>query len=130
MSLEEQLAAMPSRAKGKAQLRRNIREAKRKLASCTLLGQLQWIINNEKLLSSYRDAWLTNKAAIELDYPIFFAVSENGGKDSSGEPIYKPGNNGELMQDEHGHLIVKHDLDDIAESFKAFASEQGFDFWS
>jgi len=33
------------------------------------------------------------------------------------------------MLDEHGHLIVDHDLDEIAEAFVAFAKEQGFDFW-
>jgi type I restriction enzyme M protein len=31
--------------------------------------------------------------------------------------------------DNHGHLIVDHDLDIIANSFIAFAKKQGFDFW-
>jgi type I restriction enzyme M protein len=34
------------------------------------------------------------------------------------------------MLDEHGHLIVDHDLDEIAEAFVTFAKEQGFDFWT
>lgn len=33
------------------------------------------------------------------------------------------------MLDEHGHLIVDHDLDFIAERFVEFARKQGFDFW-
>lgn len=129
-SLEEQLAAMPARARGKAELKRIIADVKRKLASRSLKGQLQWLINNGKLLARYRDGWLTDKAAGELDYPIFFAVSEKGGKDNSGEPNYKKDANGELMLDGHRHLIVENDLDDIANAFIDFAKEQGFDFWA
>ena len=121
---------MPPRAKGKAALRRALAEVKRKLASRTLKGQVEYLLQDEKLLARYREAWLADKAAEELDYPIFFAVSEKGGKDNSGEPIYKKDANGELMLDKHGHLIVDHDLDEIAEAFVAFAKEQGFDFWT
>jgi type I restriction enzyme M protein len=128
-NLQKQLDQMPPRAKGKATLKRALAEAQRKLASRTLKGQIDYLRQDEKLLARYRDAWLADKAAEELDYPIFFAVSEKGGKDNSGEPIYKKDANGELMLDEHGHLIVDHDLDEIAEAFIAFAKEQGFDFW-
>jgi type I restriction enzyme M protein len=129
-NLKAQLAAMPGRAKGKAALKRTLAEAERKLASRSIKGQIKYLLDDEKLLSRYREAWLSDRAAEELDYPIFFAVSENGGKDNSGEPIYKKDENGELMLDEHGHLIVDHDLDEIAEAFIAFAKEQGFDFWT
>ncbi len=121
---------MPPRAKGKAALKRALAEARRKLASRTLKGQLNYLLQDEKLLARYRESWLAGKAAEELDYPIFFAVSEKGGKDNSGGPIYKKDANGEAALDEHGHLIVEHDLDDIAEAFIAFAKEQGFDFWT
>ena len=129
-NLKAQLAAMPGRAKGKAALKRTLAEAERKLASRSIKGQIKYLLDDEKLLSRYRETWLSDRAAEELDYPIFFAVSENGGKDNSGEPIYKKDENGELMLDEHGHLIVDHDLDEIAEAFIAFAKEQGFDFWT
>ncbi|MGI6563251.1 MAG: N-6 DNA methylase [Clostridia bacterium] len=129
-NLKAQLAAMPGRAKGKAALKRTLAEAERKLASRSIKGQIKYLLDDEKLLSRYRETWLSDRAAEELDYPIFFAVSENGGKDNSGEPIYKKDGNGELMLDEHGHLIVDHDLDEIAEAFIAFAKEQGFDFWT
>lgn len=129
-NLQAQLAAMRGRAKGKADLKRTLAEAQRKLASRTLKGQFEYLRQNEKLLARYRESWLAEKAAADLDYPIFFAVSEKGGKDNSGEPVYKKDKNGELMLDEHGHLIVDHDLDEIAEAFIAFAKEQGFDFWA
>lgn len=129
-NLKAQLAAMPGRAKGKAALKRTLAEAERKLASRSIKGQIKYLLDDEKLLSRYREAWLSDRSAEELDYPIFFAVSENGGKDNSGEPIYKKDENGELMLDEHGHLIVDHDLDEIAEAFVTFAKEQGFDFWT
>lgn|GEM_PF-1396408 len=127
--LESQLVAMPKRAKGKAQLQRTLLESKRKLAARSLIGQLNWILQDEKLLHRYRDLWLSEMAAEELDYPILFAVSEKGGKDNSGEPIYKKDDNGELLLDSHDHLIVDHDLDEIAEAFINFAKEENFDFW-
>lgn len=128
-NLQAQLDAMQGRAKGKADLKRALAEARRKLASRTLKGQFEYLRQNEKLLARYRESWLAEKAAEELDYPIFFAVSEKAGKDNSGDPIYKKDENGELALDHHGHLIVDHDLDEIAEAFIAFAKKQGFDFW-
>lgn len=62
------------------------------------------------------------------DYPIFFAVSEEGGKDNSGEYIFVKNENGEEILDEYGHRIVKHDLFEIADAFIEFAKEQGFSF--
>ncbi len=128
-SLEAQLAALPGRAKGKAELKRAIADTKHKLAARTLKGQLQWLLDHAKLLARYREAWLSDHAAQELDYPIFFAVSERGGKDNSGEPTYKKAE-GKPILDGHGHLVIDHDLDEIADAFVAFAKEQGFDFWT
>jgi type I restriction enzyme M protein len=128
-NLQTQLGEMPHRVKGKAALKRALVEAQRKQASRSIKGQVEYLHQDEKLLARYRESWLADRAAEELDYPIFFAVSEKGGKDNSGEPIYKKDANGELMLDEHGHLIVDHDLDEIAEAFVTFAKEQGFDFW-
>lgn len=61
------------------------------------------------------------------DYPIFFAVSEKGGKDNSGDYIFV----------KNGHLIVDHDLhnqggelsDGIAETFIEFAKKETISFW-
>ena len=63
------------------------------------------------------------------DYPIFFATSKKSGKDNSGEYIYKTNEQGNRLLGEHGHLIVDHDLDEIATAFVIFAREQGFSFW-
>lgn len=62
------------------------------------------------------------------DYPIFFAVSQNSGKDNSGDYIYKKGDDGQPLLDSHGHKIIEHDLDQIAEGFLVFARKQKFSF--
>lgn len=129
-NLQAQLDAMEGRAKGKADLKRALADTRRKLASRTLRGKFEYILYDEKVIARYRESWLAEKAVKELDYPIFFAVSQKTGKDNSGNSIYKKDNNGELALDHHGHLIVDHDLDEIAEAFIAFAKEQWLDFWS
>lgn len=70
------------------------------------------------------------------DYPIFFAVSEKGGKDNSGDYIYVKNSNGQLKLDKNGHLIVDHDLhnhdgeltDGIAEAFIEWAKSEKVSF--
>jgi type I restriction enzyme M protein len=62
------------------------------------------------------------------DYPIFFATSKRSGKDNSGNYVYKTDERGERLLDQHGHLIVEHDLDEIATAFVLFGREQGFEF--
>jgi len=71
------------------------------------------------------------------DYPIFFAVSEKGGKDNSGDYIYVKNGNGQFKLDKNGHLIVDHDLhshdgelpDGIAEAFTEWAKDEKLSFW-
>lgn len=71
------------------------------------------------------------------NYPIFFGVSQKGGKDNTGEYEYVLDELGQRRLDKYGHLIVDHDLHNqdgalpngIAEAFIAFAKEQGFGFW-
>lgn len=71
------------------------------------------------------------------DYPIFFAVSEKGGKDNSGDYIYVKNSNGQYKLDKNGHLIVNHDLhnhdgelqDGIAEAFIEWAKSEKLSFW-
>ncbi len=71
------------------------------------------------------------------NYPIFFAVSKNGGKDNSGDYIYKKDDNNKDKLDNNGHLIVKHDLhnhggaleDGIAEAFADWAKSEDISFW-
>ncbi|OGW24524.1 MAG: type I restriction endonuclease subunit M [Nitrospirae bacterium GWB2_47_37] len=71
------------------------------------------------------------------DYPIFFAVSEKGGKDNSGDYVYLKNSNGQQKLDKNGHLIVDHDLhnhngelpDGISEAFIEFAKKEKLSFW-
>ena len=71
------------------------------------------------------------------DYPIFFATMQEPSKDNSGDKIYITNEDGTPKLDEHGHLIVKHDLfnheglteDGIAEAFAEFAKKEGLSFF-
>ena len=72
------------------------------------------------------------------DYPIFFAVSEKGGKNNSGDYTYVQGDNGQFKLDRNGHLIVDHDLHNhngelpngIAETFIEWAKSEELSFWA
>jgi type I restriction enzyme M protein len=44
------------------------------------------------------------------DYPVFFAVSQQGGKDTSGEYVYLTDDRGWRLYDLHDHPMVDHDL--------------------
>ncbi len=73
------------------------------------------------------------------DYNIFFATMQKSGKDNSGDKIYvkAPDASGGLLRDDHGHLIVDHDLynhegkteDGIAEAFEEFAKKEELSFF-
>ncbi|MBA4348630.1 MAG: hypothetical protein C0415_01380 [Thermodesulfovibrio sp.] len=92
-------------------------------------GRLNILLNSKKDLEEFHKYWLQSKSAKELSYPIFMATSQKSGKDNSGEYVYKKDSNGERMLDGHGHLIVDHDLDFIADKFTEFAKKQRFGFW-
>ncbi len=76
------------------------------------------------------DVWDEKVCPKKNDYPIFFATSDNSGKDNSGKYIFIKDENGEVVLDEHGHPKIYHDLDEIAEAFINFAKEQKLSFWS
>ncbi len=71
------------------------------------------------------------------DYPIFFATMREPSKDTSGDKIYRQAADGSTLLDDHGHLIVKHDLfnhdgkteDGIAEAFIEFAKKEKLSFF-
>jgi len=52
------------------------------------------------------------------DYPIFFAVSEFGGKDNGGEYDFLKDGQGRKLLDLHGHPIINHDLIDLRKEIK------------
>ncbi|MDY5129769.1 N-6 DNA methylase [Actinotignum urinale] len=71
------------------------------------------------------------------DYPIFFATMQEPSKDNSGDKIYVKDESGTPILDDHGHLIVEHDLfnhegstkDGIAEAFIEFAKKENLSFF-
>lgn len=71
------------------------------------------------------------------DYNIFFATQQTPAKDSSGDPIYRYDQDGLVLTDNHGHVIVQHDLfnvdgktaDGIAEAFAEFAKKEQLSFF-
>jgi len=56
-------------------------------------------------------------------YPIFFAVSERSGKDSSGQLIYT-----QRVAEGRTVQVVEHDLVKIAQAFREFGTSQMLDF--
>lgn len=127
------------------------------LNKLTLKGRLQIILGMPEVIESLRSRFIDAEVAKRLDYPIFMAVSEHGGKNNSGDYVYMHDANGNLVEDSIGNPEIDQDLvnhaisrdelkkvatdlsagkqfiaDDnlcIAEAFVKFAVEQGFDFW-
>jgi type I restriction enzyme M protein len=117
-------------------------------------GKLELVLADPDLIGTLKERWIAAEVAKRLDYPIFMAVSERGGKDNSGDYEYLVDEDGSLVQFPDGHpqegqLAVDQDLvnfdltagdladaakipDDklcVTEAFVRFAQEQGFDFW-
>lgn len=69
-----------------------------------------------------------NGNELQKDYPIFMAVSKKGGKDNSGDYIYKKDPNGGFVHDTRGRKVLDHDLDEIAEGFLKFAKVESLNF--
>lgn len=71
------------------------------------------------------------------DYPIFFATMQKPSKNNSGDKLVCTDSEGHIILDEHGHMIVDHDLynhdgltqDGIAEAFIEFAKKEGLSFF-
>lgn len=61
-------------------------------------------------------------------YPIFLATSLNSGKDNSGEYIYRIGEDNAPLLDDHGHMVVEHDLNEIATAFVSWGRKKGLNF--
>lgn len=73
--------------------------------------------------------WDSKLCPKKKDYPIFMAVSEKTGKDSSGEYIFIKDAERNVVLDEHGHPKVAHDLDRITKQFITFAKKEKISFW-
>ena len=64
----------------------------------------------------------------KADYPVFMAISRNGGKTSNGTYLYEL-DKGRYKLDHHSHPIIKHDLDNIVQDFVDFARKQRLSFY-
>lgn len=117
------------------ELQKNIEKLIKEISQRTLAGQISLVLNDERITEAFKKYWLDGKVMQDMDYPIFFAVNEKPIKDESGEYRYKKNPDGSFVLDEHGHPVIDHDLDEIAEAFIKFAKEQlakgdnHFDFW-
>ncbi|MFP3257252.1 MAG: hypothetical protein RXO36_05590, partial [Candidatus Nanopusillus acidilobi] len=129
-------------ASRKAELKKEIKTIQneinkliKEISKKTLAGQISLVLSDEKITEAFKKYWLDGKVVQEMDYPIFFAVNEKPVKDESGEYRYRKNPDGSFVLDEHGHPIIDHDLEEIAEAFIKFAKEQlakgdnVFDFW-
>jgi type I restriction enzyme M protein len=136
------------------QLEKEIPLAEYNLKLLSNRGKLELILADPDLIGTLKERWIAAEVAKRLDYRIFMAVSERGGKDNSGDYEYVVDEQGSLVEfpDDHpqeGQMVVNQDLvnydltaedlvdaakipDDklcVAEAFVQFAQEQGFDFW-
>jgi len=147
------------------QIREFIAERCRILAVVGLHGNVFKPHTGTKTSVLFVQKWDDELCPKRDDYPIFFATMQEPSKDNSGEKIYmlvkhknspKPDNIGECCVaeiparygttpkeideyrlDNHGHLIVKHDLfnhdgltkDGIAEAFIEFAKKERLSFF-
>ena len=111
-------------------IRRFIAEHARILAVVGLHGNTFKPHTGTKTSVFFLQKWNEDREAGPLcprveDYPVFFATSQNGGKDNSGDYIFKKDSLGAPVLDNHGHMIVERDLDVIAEGFVSFAKREG-----
>jgi type I restriction enzyme M protein len=146
-------AQKPIKAEIKA-LETRIPQAERDLKQLTNRGRLELILADDDLIGTLKERWISAEVSKQLDYPIFMAVSEHGGKNNSGDYEYMLDEDGGLIEFPDGHpqegqLVVNQDLvnydlraedladasripDDrlcVAEAFVRFAQEQKFSFW-
>jgi len=126
---KKQQAASEENVKEIKTLEKKLKKLEGSVFEKTLGGRIWLVLNEGKIFEQFKEFWLEEKAMKQIDYPIFFAVNQKPLKDNKGEYRYKKGSDGSFILDEHGHPIIDHDLEEIADAFVKFAKEQGFDFW-
>lgn len=136
-------------------LEKDIPQAEYELKLMSNRGKLELILADPDMVGMIKEHWIATEVAKRLNYQIFMAVSERGGKSNSGDYEYLVDEKGSLFEFPEGHpqegqLVVDQDLVNydltaedlaeatsisndkvcIAEAFVRFAQEQGFDFWA
>lgn len=92
------------------QLENEISQAEHEKNLLTNKGKLMLILQDDELLQKLADRFVDAEVAKRLDYPIFMAVSEEGGKNNSGEYEYLTDEDGNILEDENGNPLIKQDL--------------------
>lgn len=91
-------------------LEKQIPFAEEDLLKLTLKGRLQIILNLPDVIKHLRDRYIDAEVAKQLNYPIFMAVSEHGGKNNSGDYEYMRDVNGNFVEDAIGNPEIDQDL--------------------
>ena len=135
-------------------LEKQIPQAETALKLLSNRGKLELILADDDLIGTLYERWIATEVAKQIDYPIFMAVSERGGKDNSGDYKYLLDEDGSLVEFPDGHsqegqLVIDQDLVNydlsaaeladaakipdeqlcVAEAFVRFAQAQKLDFW-
>ncbi len=118
---------------GDARIRHWIAERARILAVVGLHGNTFKPHTGTKTSVLFVQTWNDDKKAGPLnpkldDYPVFLATSEHAGKDNSGDYVYRIGDDNAPMLDDHNHMVVEHDLDEIAKGFADWCLGEGLAF--
>ncbi|NOS99823.1 MAG: N-6 DNA methylase [Phycisphaerales bacterium] len=118
---------------GDEAIRKWIAERARILAVVGLHGNTFKPHTGTKTSVLFIQTWNDDKKAGPLnpkqdDYPVFLATSEKPGKDNSGDYVYVYDEKNAPKLDSHNHMIVDHDLDEIAAAFVKWGKEKGLAF--
>ena len=73
-------------------------------------GKLELLVKNEDGIKKLRNRFIDAEVAKRLDYQIFMAVSEHGGKNNSGEYEFMIDEDGNIVEDAFGNPEIKQDL--------------------
>jgi type I restriction enzyme M protein len=92
------------------QLEKDIPQAEYDKNLLTNKGKLTLILADDELLQKLSDRFIDAEVAKRLDYPIFMAVSEQSGKNNSGEYEYLIDEYGNIVEDENGNPVFRQDL--------------------
>jgi len=135
-------------------LEKQIPQAETALKLLSNRGKLELMLADDDLIGTLKERWIAAEVAKRLDYPIFMAVSERGGKNNSGDYKHLLDEDGSLVEFPDGHpqegqLVIDQDLVNydlratdltdaakipdeqlcVAEAFVRFAQEQKLRFW-
>lgn len=145
-SQKEHAKRIKSNIKG---LEKSIPDAEFELKKLTNRGKLGLLLADDDMMAILKERWIDSEVSKKLDYPIFMAVSESGGKNNSGDYEYLLDEDGNIIEFDDGQPVINQDLvnfnlhfDDlrdsstvaeedlcIAEAFIQFAQKHKFDFW-